>query len=269
MNVSKDRQEVAKRKKSQLASSSLAGILPAPAQKQHSPQDVLIACGRPGSPQQQTDIAGALSPSRPAAPGHVRPASAAAVYGTRLGTMAGSPERVWPLTTHNSDAACGSGGKSSGNTHTTKSPSSLSPDRARATQQVLVEKARPASLTTAGPAALGVAGSGSSNGWKTAYQAYEDRPVGGGSTNKAGEGALLLTGMTDRWPARCSSVSTCALLRTQHFTDTSSAHEHPARTSQTYNVSRYHEGIGIDRSKLLLIMTAITRVLFNRVTFLQ
>lgn len=190
MNVSKDRQEVAKRKQSQLASNSLAGILPVPIQAQHSPQDVLIAGGRPGSPQQQASAAGAHSPSRLAAQVNARPASAGAAYGT-LGSSTAAIDKVWPLSTHNSHAA-GGGDNSSSSVSTSRSPSSLSPDRSNAAGQALGGKARPGSLTAAAPEPS------SPDGLKTAYQAYEDRPVGAANTQKTAKGRKKLEDRYDR-----------------------------------------------------------------------
>lgn len=175
MNATRERQEVAKRKQSQLASSSLHGILPAAHGHAVTGQD------RPGSPsrfqQQQQQHPGGFSPS------NSRPASARAFdHGTGATALSG---RIWSISTHNSNS-----GPCSSSSSPTKGVGS-SEQGVRTVSPAAVptpSAAKPGSL--AGTWSAGGTVSASPSGSKTAYQQYEDRAVGG-STRKPGQGDPL------------------------------------------------------------------------------
>jgi hypothetical protein len=167
MNVNRERQEVAKRKQSQLASSSLLGILPAAAAASSSHSSASTSPDRPASPssrfmqQQQQQVQQGVAPSSTGS----RPSSAQAYV---------EAGQAWATSAQN--------GSSSGSSplHQQLGDSKVGSTAAGAAGAA----AKPGSLAAHANANLG------STAAKTAYQAYEERAVGTG-TKKAGPGALL------------------------------------------------------------------------------
>uniref|UniRef100_A0A383WPH6 non-specific serine/threonine protein kinase n=1 Tax=Tetradesmus obliquus TaxID=3088 RepID=A0A383WPH6_TETOB len=156
VNVNRERQEVAKRKQSQLASSSLLGILPAASA--HS--------------------SASTSPDRPASPSHHMMQQQQQQQWQQQGVvLAGTSSR--PASAQACAEACKGcavstqhGGSGSGGSGKVPSPAAAP------------AVARPGSLAAAANATNGAAAA-ALGATKTAYQAYEERAVGAGSKNNA------------------------------------------------------------------------------------
>jgi hypothetical protein len=187
MNVNRERQEVAKRKQSQLASSSLLGILPAAAAAGSArSQSSSSSPDRPASPcsrmlQQQLQQPGC---GLPCASTSSRPASAQSVP-AYVGLEGGNS---WAISTHSGSGAGGSNSSSPPRGHTGSPTHQQRQNSGQLASSTAVPAvARPGSLAAAVNTSIVSAAAGAGAA-KSAYQAYEERAVGA-SSKRAGQGA--------------------------------------------------------------------------------